>query len=63
MRIHPTFVVGPTLVGEMSSSVGVVAKILSGELKGLPDVQMGMVDIRDVAMAHFIALTKEGIHG
>ena len=53
--------VGPCLVKDRRGSVGYIAKILGGDTKGIPNIELGMVDVRDVAQAHLMALKKSDL--
>lgn len=58
VTINPSFVMGPAMNAKstVSESVGVLKMFGSGELKmGAPDMGVGVVDVRDVAEAHFRA--------
>jgi len=63
VTVHPSIVIGPTLIGERSSSVELIGKIMRGETEGAVRAQMGFVDVRDVALIHYLALEKPGISG
>jgi dihydroflavonol-4-reductase len=53
--INPGFVLGPPLDGRHGSSVGVIARILSGKDPMVPQIGFPIVDVRDVARMHLIA--------
>ncbi len=63
--INPSFILGPGLSVEYSSeSHNMFRKIFNGEFKmGVPDFRIGMVDVRDVAEAHFLAGYNSEAHG
>eukprot|EP00350_Pseudokeronopsis_sp_OXSARD2_P010123 CAMPEP_0170554536 /NCGR_PEP_ID=MMETSP0211-20121228/12395_1 /TAXON_ID=311385 /ORGANISM="Pseudokeronopsis sp., Strain OXSARD2" /LENGTH=77 /DNA_ID=CAMNT_0010863675 /DNA_START=487 /DNA_END=720 /DNA_ORIENTATION=- len=63
VTLHPCFVIGPTLIKDENSSVAAIAKFLRGDVPGVPRLMSPCVDVRDVAMAHFVAIEKEGLHG
>lgn len=56
--INPSFVVGPSLSKRLDgTSSSTVAGFFTGQFKqGIPDLHFGMVDVRDVAEAHILAL-------
>lgn len=64
--INPFFVMGPPLSPHLhSESVGYMLRYLKGDYKkGVPELYMGYVDVRDVAQAHIYALENraEGRH-
>lgn len=61
--MHPGFVCGPTLIGERNSTAEGIAKFMRGEVPGVPKIMMGIVDVRDVAEAHYLAFIKDGLSG
>jgi nucleoside-diphosphate-sugar epimerase len=63
--INPSFVVGPGSSKRTdSTSMGFMVNLLNGRMAtGVPDVTFGYVDVRDVAQAHILAMTKEGAAG
>lgn len=58
VAVNPSFVFGPVLWSECSPSLEVVEWLLSGRLPGIPDLHFGLVDVRDVAQAHYLAMTR-----
>ena len=54
LTINPSLVIGPSLTqGSISGSVQLIHDLASGKMRtGAPDLEMGIVDVRDVAMAH-----------
>jgi dihydroflavonol-4-reductase len=61
--INPGFVLGPLLDGRHGSSVGLVARLLSGKDPMLPDMGLPVVDVRDVAEMHLRALETPATAG
>ncbi len=55
--INPGFVMGPNLVTAHFSSGDVVKSFMMGAFPGSPKVMGPCVDVRDVAEAHFKAIT------
>jgi len=55
--INPSFVLGPSLSERTdSTSTGFVLSMVNGQFKaGAPELYFGIVDVRDVAQAHFDA--------
>lgn len=55
--INPGFVMGPSLSKRVdSTSIDTMRNLLNGKFKtGVPDLWFGIVDVRDVAMAHILA--------
>jgi len=64
VAINPGFVLGPPLgaAGD-GQSVAMISTLLAGKMPMIPDVAMGMVDVRDVAKLHVAALTAEAAPG
>jgi len=63
--INPAFVMGPSLSNRKDGeSAQFMIRLLSGELKtGVPKLEFGYVDVRDVAAAHILAGTKADASG
>jgi len=61
--IHPMFIVGPTLYTDSSLIAGfesgsMVVKLMTGKFPMVPQLRMGVSDVRDVAKAHLLAMEK-----
>ena len=54
--INPVLVVGPSLCGPGYSSLKVVSDLVTGQMPGMAKIMLGLVDVREVAMAHVKAL-------
>jgi len=61
--INPSAVLGPVMSGDFSASVEILTQLLSGKLPGTPRVGFGIVDVRDVAAAHVLAMTNPAAAG
>jgi len=62
--INPGAVFGPSLGAHMDGqSVAMMTSMIGGKMPMIPDLSMGMVDVRDVARLHVAALTAEGAAG
>jgi dihydroflavonol-4-reductase len=61
--INPGFVLGPLLNKEIGTSADVVLKLMKGEFPGVPKLGFPIVDVRDVAAAHYNALENENSIG
>lgn len=55
--INPGMILGPILGKDSATSVGVVKNLLKGRYPAVPDFSISVVDVRDVAEAHVLALT------
>jgi dihydroflavonol-4-reductase len=56
--VNPVGILGPVLGPDYSSSVELVKLVREGRLPRLPDVYFGVVDVRDVAALHLLAMTR-----
>jgi dihydroflavonol-4-reductase len=61
--INPGAVYGPSLGANDGSSVKMIKDMIAGRTPMIPDLAMGMVDVRDVAKLHVAAMTAEGAAG
>ncbi|OBZ96414.1 epimerase [Pararhizobium polonicum] len=55
--INPGMILGPILGADTGTSVGVVQSLLKGRYPATPDFSVPVVDVRDVAEAHVLAMT------
>lgn len=57
VTLNPVFVIGPTLANRVDgTSIDLMLQMVDGRGKsGLPDMRLGIVDVRDVAKAHLLA--------
>jgi nucleoside-diphosphate-sugar epimerase len=56
--VNPVGILGPVLGPDVSSSVELIRLVRDGRLPRLPDVWFGIVDVRDVAALHLLAMTR-----
>lgn len=61
--INPVAVLGPVMSGDFSASVEILTQLMSGKLPGTPRTGFVVVDVRDVASAHVLAMTHPGAAG
>lgn len=61
--VNPAAVLGPVMSGDFSASVEILTQLLSGKLPGTPRVGFGIVDVRDTAAAHILAMTNPAAAG
>ena len=62
--INPGAVFGPSLGAPIDGqSVTMMTKMITGKIPMIPDMAMGMVDVRDVAKLHVAAMTAKGAAG
>jgi len=57
--VNPVLVLGPVASGDYSASVEVVKRMLTGGIPLIPNVGFCVVDVRDVAMLHVLALEAD----
>lgn len=56
--VNPVAIFGPALTEDTSSSIAIVRRLLDGSLPAVPKLSFGVVDVRDVADLHVLAMTK-----
>jgi len=62
--INPGPVFGPSLGAKMDGqSVALMSAMIGGKMPMIPDMAMGMVDVRDVAKLHVAAMTADNATG
>ncbi|MEU4656025.1 aldehyde reductase [Streptomyces sp. NPDC023723] len=59
----PVAVMGPVMGNAVSGSNNIIKRILSGDLPGYPNLYFPIVDVRDVAAAHLLAMTTKEAAG
>ena len=57
VAINPSYVIGPIVSSELPASLNVVKKLLDGSVPGLPGFGFPLVDVRDIARLHILAMT------
>lgn len=61
--INPVGIFGPVISDDISPSILLIQHLLNGELPGCPNLTIGIVDVRDLASLHLIAMTKPAAAG
>ncbi|MBV8176780.1 MAG: aldehyde reductase [Verrucomicrobia bacterium] len=61
--INPSGVIGPVVSSDFSASLNVVKKLLDGSVPGLPGFGFSLVDVRDTARLHILAMTASSAAG
>jgi len=61
--VNPVGVFGPVLGPDHSTSIEIVQRMLDGAVPGLPNIYFGLVDVRDVADLHLLAMTSPAAKG
>lgn len=61
--VCPTRILGPVLGKDVPTSVFTVQRMLSGDMPGCPQLAFSLVDVRDCARLHVLAMTHEKAAG
>jgi dihydroflavonol-4-reductase len=61
--VNPVGIFGPVLGTDVSSSIELVRRMMNGSLPALPRMFFGIVDVRDVADLHLLAMTHPAAAG
>ncbi len=61
--INPMGIFGPSLSPDLSSGFEMLKKLLDGTMKAIPDICLGIVDVRDVAELHILAMENPEAKG
>ncbi|VDO39699.1 unnamed protein product [Onchocerca flexuosa] len=56
--LNPTLIVGPLLQNTKGASVTIISRFLDGSMPAYPQMKFGLVDVRDVARAHILAMKE-----
>lgn len=55
--INPSMILGPLLGANFGTSVGLIHQLMTGQFQGIPRFGFSVVDVRDAAQAHLLAMT------
>jgi dihydroflavonol-4-reductase len=61
--INPAAIFGPILSEDISASILLIQRLLNGDLPGCPNLVFGIVDVRDVASLHLLAMMNPAAAG
>jgi nucleoside-diphosphate-sugar epimerase len=61
--VNPVGVFGPVLGPDLSTSILLVKRFMEGDVPGAPKLYFGVVDVRDVASLHLLAMTDPAAKG
>lgn len=61
--VNPVGIFGPALGPDTSTSILIVQRLMNGEVPGMPNLNFGLVDVRDVADLHLLAMTNPAAKG
>ncbi|MFV0559037.1 MAG: NAD-dependent epimerase/dehydratase family protein [Enterococcus sp.] len=56
VTVNPVAIFGPSLNAHTSGSVSLITNLLDGSMKRVPQIPLNIVDVRDVASAHVLAM-------
>jgi nucleoside-diphosphate-sugar epimerase len=54
--VNPVGILGPALSKDVSTSIQFASRLMDGDMPGIPQVAFGIVDVRDVAGIHLLAM-------
>jgi nucleoside-diphosphate-sugar epimerase len=61
--VNPVGVFGPLLDLDTSTSIEIIRRLVDGALPGVPRLSIGIVDVRDVAALHLLAMERDEAAG
>src|SRR5262245_18710091 len=61
--INPMAIFGPSLGPNLSSGFELLKRVMDGSLKSIPNMTLGIVDVRDLADLHIRAMTNPAAKG
>lgn len=61
--VNPTAIFGPVLGPDYANSIQLLQRMLEGTVPGCPRLWYGIVDVRDVASLHLLAMTHPAAKG
>ena len=61
--INPVGVFGPVLGADYSSSIALIKQMMEGGIAACPQIYFGVVDVRDLADLHILAMEDPAAHG
>lgn len=61
--INPVGIFGPVLGPDYSTSIALVRRLMERGMPGCPQLYFGVVDVRDVAALHLLAMTHPAANG
>lgn len=61
--INPVAVMGPVLAADYSASILLIQQLMDGAMPGCPKLHFGVVDVRDLADIHLLAMTNPAAKG
>ena len=63
VSVNPSLVLGPVLGSDFSASLGAIKKLLDGSVPAVWRLGFSVVDVRDIAQLHLLAMTAPAATG
>ncbi len=61
--LNPVGIFGPAPGADLSGSIAIIRQMMAGDMKAVPNISFGVVDVRDVAALHARAMTHPAAAG
>lgn len=61
--INPGFILGPLLEGDIGTSGAITQRMMKGDFPGTPDIYFSIIDVRDAAELHILAMHDTAVFG
>lgn len=61
--INPGFILGPLLETDIGTSGAIIHRMMTGDFPGMPDIYFSVVDVRDAAELHILAMHDAAVFG
>lgn len=61
--VNPVAIFGPLLGKDYATSIELVVRLMNGRMPGLPQIQFGVIDVRDLADLHVKVMTNPDASG
>lgn len=61
--VNPGYIYGPVLADDFAAPMAWMTRLLNGEMPGCPNVTLNVIDVRDVADLHLVAMTDSRAKG
>ncbi len=61
--INPGFILGPLLESDIGTSGAIIQRMMQGDFPGTPDIYFSIIDVRDAAELHILAMHDTAVFG
>ncbi|KAK6111979.1 NAD dependent epimerase/dehydratase family protein [Brugia pahangi] len=61
--LNPSLIVGPSLQNAKGSSIMIISRFMDGSMLAYPLMKLGLIDVRDAARAHILAMKETKCNG